>query len=158
MSDRRAFQKLRLLVQIRALWRRAARGLAEMLPKGLYKRSLLIVIVPMVLLQSAVTFVFMQHHLGSGDPQTVRGGGARRRGANRSLSEAGARSGRCFPSKSGVREVSHGRILAARGSFAPGHASLLLRRIGSAHAHPSEGNQEADQRSPSGSTPSAGRA
>jgi two-component system osmolarity sensor histidine kinase EnvZ len=62
MSDRRAFQKLRLLVQIRTLWRRAARGLAEMLPKGLYKRSLLIVIVPMVLLQSAVTFVFMQHH------------------------------------------------------------------------------------------------
>jgi two-component system, OmpR family, osmolarity sensor histidine kinase EnvZ len=33
-----------------------------MLPKGLYKRSLLIVIVPMVLLQSAVTLVFMQHH------------------------------------------------------------------------------------------------
>jgi two-component system osmolarity sensor histidine kinase EnvZ len=33
-----------------------------MLPKGLYKRSLLIVIVPMVLLQTAVTFVFMQHH------------------------------------------------------------------------------------------------
>ena len=31
MSDRRAFQKLRLLVQIRTLWRRAARGLAEML-------------------------------------------------------------------------------------------------------------------------------
>jgi two-component system osmolarity sensor histidine kinase EnvZ len=62
MSERRAFQKLRLLVQIRTLWRRAARGVAEMLPKGLYKRSLLIVIVPMVLLQSAVTFVFMQHH------------------------------------------------------------------------------------------------
>ena len=33
-----------------------------MLPKGLYKRSLLIVILPMVLLQTAVTFVFMQHH------------------------------------------------------------------------------------------------
>ena len=33
-----------------------------MLPKGLYKRSLLIVIVPMVLLQTAVTFAFMQHH------------------------------------------------------------------------------------------------
>ncbi len=44
------------------LWRRAARGLADLLPKGLYKRSLLIVIVPMVLLQSAVTLVFMQHH------------------------------------------------------------------------------------------------
>ena len=51
-----------MLAQIRILWRRAARGVAEMLPKGLYKRSLLIVIVPMVLLQTAVTFVFMQHH------------------------------------------------------------------------------------------------
>ena len=62
MSDRLSFSKLRQLAQIRMLWRRAARGLAEMLPKGLYKRSLLIVIVPMVLLQSAVTLVFMQHH------------------------------------------------------------------------------------------------
>jgi two-component system, OmpR family, osmolarity sensor histidine kinase EnvZ len=62
MSERLAFHQLRVLAQIRMLWRRAARGLAEMLPKGLYKRSLLIVIVPMVLLQSAVTFAFMQHH------------------------------------------------------------------------------------------------
>jgi two-component system, OmpR family, osmolarity sensor histidine kinase EnvZ len=62
MSERLAFHKLRLLAQIRILWRRAARGLAEMLPKGLYKRSLLIVVVPMVLLQSAVTLAFMQHH------------------------------------------------------------------------------------------------
>ena len=62
MRDRTAFRNLRLLAQVRVLWRRAARGVAEMLPKGLYKRSLLIVIVPMVLLQTAVTFVFMQHH------------------------------------------------------------------------------------------------
>jgi two-component system, OmpR family, osmolarity sensor histidine kinase EnvZ len=62
MIERLAFHQLRVLAQIRMLWRRAARGLAEMLPKGLYKRSLLIVIVPMVLLQSAVTFAFMQHH------------------------------------------------------------------------------------------------
>jgi two-component system, OmpR family, osmolarity sensor histidine kinase EnvZ len=62
MSDRLSFGKLRQLAQIRILWRRAARGLADVLPKGLYKRSLLIVIVPMVLLQSAVTLVFMQHH------------------------------------------------------------------------------------------------
>ena len=33
-----------------------------MLPKGLYARSLLIVIVPMVLLQTAVAYVFMQRH------------------------------------------------------------------------------------------------
>jgi two-component system, OmpR family, osmolarity sensor histidine kinase EnvZ len=62
MNSRLAFRNLRLLAQIRKAWRRAARRLAEMLPKGLYKRSLLIVIVPMVLLQTAVTFVFMQHH------------------------------------------------------------------------------------------------
>ena len=62
MSSRVAFRALRLLAQIRRLWRRAARRVAEMLPKGLYKRSLLIVIVPMVLLQTAVTFAFMQHH------------------------------------------------------------------------------------------------
>src|ERR1700678_1227575 len=62
MTDRLSFNKLRQLAQIRMLWRRAARGLADLLPKGLYKRSLLIVIVPMVLLQTAVTFAFMQHH------------------------------------------------------------------------------------------------
>jgi len=62
MSSRVAFRALRLVVQIRMAWRRGARRVAEMLPKGLYKRSLLIVIVPMVLLQTAVTFVFMQHH------------------------------------------------------------------------------------------------
>jgi two-component system, OmpR family, osmolarity sensor histidine kinase EnvZ len=62
MNSRVGFRNLRLLAQIRKAWRRAARRVAEMLPKGLYKRSLLIVIVPMVLLQTAVTFVFMQHH------------------------------------------------------------------------------------------------
>src|SRR6516164_462331 len=62
MNERPDFRNLRSLARIRVLWRRATRSLAEMLPKGLYKRSLLIVIVPMVLLQSAVTFAFMQHH------------------------------------------------------------------------------------------------
>ena len=62
MREQAPFRNLRLLVQIRMLWRRVARGVADMLPKGLYKRSLLIVIVPMVLLQTAVTFAFMQHH------------------------------------------------------------------------------------------------
>src|SRR5271157_4163286 len=62
MSSRRSFGTLRLFARTRNLWRRGARGLAEVLPKGLYKRSLLIVILPMVLLQTAVTFAFMQHH------------------------------------------------------------------------------------------------
>lgn len=43
-----------------ALWRDAARLLAELFPKGLYARSLLIVIVPMVLLQCAVAYVFLE--------------------------------------------------------------------------------------------------
>ncbi len=62
MSARLPFRVLRVLASARETWRRGARGLAEILPKGLYKRSLLIVILPMVLLQTAVTFVFMQHH------------------------------------------------------------------------------------------------
>ncbi len=53
---------LRALVRLREFWRLGARGLADMLPKGLYARSLLIVIVPMVLLQTAVAYVFMQRH------------------------------------------------------------------------------------------------
>src|SRR5271163_3618910 len=53
---------LRALVQFRGLWRSGARWLADLLPKGLYARSLLIVIVPMVLLQTAVAYVFMQRH------------------------------------------------------------------------------------------------
>ena len=53
---------LRALLQFREIWRAATRWLAELLPKGLYARSLLIVIVPMVLLQTAVAYVFMQRH------------------------------------------------------------------------------------------------
>ena len=45
-----------------ALWRRATRWLAAILPKGLYARSLLIVILPMVLLQAAIAYVFMERH------------------------------------------------------------------------------------------------
>ncbi len=62
MIARPSFRTLRQLARVRELWRRGSRSLADMLPKGLYKRSLLIVILPMVLLQTAVTFAFMQHH------------------------------------------------------------------------------------------------
>ena len=47
---------------LRRAWRWTARRLADLLPKGLYARSLLIVILPMVLLQTAVAYVFMQRH------------------------------------------------------------------------------------------------
>jgi two-component system osmolarity sensor histidine kinase EnvZ len=53
---------LSALSRLRQAWRWGARGLADLLPKGLYARSLLIVIVPMVLLQTAVAYVFMERH------------------------------------------------------------------------------------------------
>lgn len=43
-------------------WRQFTRWLRRRLPIGLYARSLLIVIIPMVLLQSIVAFVFMERH------------------------------------------------------------------------------------------------
>jgi two-component system osmolarity sensor histidine kinase EnvZ len=46
----------------RRLWRRFAGWLHERMPKGLYARSLLIVILPVVLLQSAVAYFFMERH------------------------------------------------------------------------------------------------
>lgn len=42
--------------------RRFTRWLRRRLPTGLYARSLLIIIIPMVLLQSVVAFVFMERH------------------------------------------------------------------------------------------------
>jgi len=44
------------------LWRRVSRWLNSVLPKGLYARALLIIIAPMVILQSVVAFVFMERH------------------------------------------------------------------------------------------------
>jgi two-component system, OmpR family, osmolarity sensor histidine kinase EnvZ len=43
-------------------WRRFARWLNSVMPKGLYARALLIIIMPMVILQSVVAFVFMERH------------------------------------------------------------------------------------------------
>ncbi len=43
-------------------WRRFARWLRHRMPRGLYARSLLIIILPMVLLQSIVAFIFMERH------------------------------------------------------------------------------------------------
>ncbi len=46
----------------RALWAGAARMLAELAPKGLYARALIIIIAPIVLLESVVAFTFMERH------------------------------------------------------------------------------------------------
>jgi two-component system osmolarity sensor histidine kinase EnvZ len=46
----------------RSLWSGLGRKFISVMPKGLYARSLLIVIGPMVILQCVVTFVFMERH------------------------------------------------------------------------------------------------
>jgi two-component system osmolarity sensor histidine kinase EnvZ len=45
-----------------AIWRRFTDWLHARMPKGLYARALLILILPIVLLQSAVAYVFMERH------------------------------------------------------------------------------------------------
>jgi len=51
------------LGQIREGWRRMSRWLnTTVMPKGLYVRALLIIILPMVILQSVIAFVFMERH------------------------------------------------------------------------------------------------
>ncbi len=48
--------------RVREAWARLWRGINSFMPKGLYARSLLIIVTPMVLLQSVVAFVFMERH------------------------------------------------------------------------------------------------
>ena len=43
-------------------WRRTGRGVSGLMPKGLYARSLIIIITPVVLLQSVIAYVFMERH------------------------------------------------------------------------------------------------
>ncbi len=43
-------------------WREFSRSVSRMMPKGLYTRSLIIVIAPVILLQSVLAFVFMERH------------------------------------------------------------------------------------------------
>jgi two-component system, OmpR family, osmolarity sensor histidine kinase EnvZ len=52
----------RSLPSIRPLIRRLVAGLAEIAPKGLYARALIIIIAPIVLLESVIAFVFMERH------------------------------------------------------------------------------------------------
>jgi two-component system, OmpR family, osmolarity sensor histidine kinase EnvZ len=46
----------------RSLFRRVMGPIGDRMPKGLYARALIIIIAPMVLLQSVVTFVFLERH------------------------------------------------------------------------------------------------
>src|SRR3712207_8561460 len=51
-----------LLAQPSHLVARSARWMAGIMPKGLYARSLIIIIAPVVLLQSVIAYVFMERH------------------------------------------------------------------------------------------------
>ena len=51
-----------LLAQPGQLFGRVARWTAGFMPKGLYARSLIIIIAPVVLLQSVIAYVFMERH------------------------------------------------------------------------------------------------
>ena len=48
--------------RVRGTWSRFTLWLNSKMPKGLYARSLLIIVLPMVILQSVVAFVFMERH------------------------------------------------------------------------------------------------
>lgn len=52
----------RFLMPARRLEKRIGRALNRILPKGLHTRALMIVIVPMVLLQAVIAYVFMERH------------------------------------------------------------------------------------------------
>jgi two-component system osmolarity sensor histidine kinase EnvZ len=51
-----------LVAPIAKPWQRFTRWLKSVMPKGLYARSLLIIIVPMAVLQSVVAFMFIERH------------------------------------------------------------------------------------------------
>src|SRR5688572_15689459 len=50
------------LARTRRPFARLMSAFGDWMPKGLYARSLIIIIAPMVLLQSVVTFVFLERH------------------------------------------------------------------------------------------------
>jgi len=51
-----------VFARARTLYGRFATAVRDRLPKGLYARALIIIIAPMVLLQSVITFVFLERH------------------------------------------------------------------------------------------------
>ncbi len=61
-SVRPAGSLVRARRRIRGAYRRFARALGQAMPTGLYARSLLIIVMPVVLLQALVAFVFMERH------------------------------------------------------------------------------------------------
>jgi two-component system, OmpR family, osmolarity sensor histidine kinase EnvZ len=58
---RRAVERV-VPAPLQAAWRSLGRALRRMLPKGLLARSLLIIVVPMVIFQTLLAYVFMERH------------------------------------------------------------------------------------------------
>jgi two-component system osmolarity sensor histidine kinase EnvZ len=61
-GDKLRHRSANWLAHAQALWAAAARMLGELAPKGLYARALIIIIAPIVLLESVVAFIFMERH------------------------------------------------------------------------------------------------
>ncbi len=62
-TARRAAERIVVFAgAVRERWRRFWRLFSRRMPKRLYARSLIIVIAPMILLQSVIAFVFMERH------------------------------------------------------------------------------------------------
>lgn len=61
-SDKPRHRPADWLARARRLWAGLARMLSELAPKGLYARALIIIIAPIVLLESVVAFTFMERH------------------------------------------------------------------------------------------------
>lgn len=55
-------ERLRKYSSVRRGWRRFAGRIGKAMPTGLFGRSLIIIIAPMLLLQAVVAFVFMERH------------------------------------------------------------------------------------------------
>jgi len=72
----------------RNTWTRGWRTLSELAPKGLYARALIIIIAPIVLLESVVAFTFMERHWNQ-VTRRLSDGMARDMGAIVDLYEAG---------------------------------------------------------------------
>ena len=95
-------------------WRRISRWLNSVMPKGLYARALLIIILPMVILQSVIAFVFMERHWNVVTAAAVGRRGAGHRRADRRLPRlsAGRRRGADPPHRAGAARPG-GRFPAA---------------------------------------------
>ena len=130
-------------------------GSTACMPKGLYARALLIIIAPMVILQSVVAFVFMERHWNVGDAASVRRRGAGHRGADRHLPAAIRRT----PTTRRSARIAQDRLglavdfLPRRRHAAAGTEAVLLA------ARPGAVGGDCASRSAgrSGSTPSAAR-